>query len=171
LNGCHNLILSDTTFRKPLQGMWVQPNHMSMRHREAAIRLSGVRGDPGKRGQARLGSVSGRGTGNFSKSKSSQSPCRPDPASVTDAARSSAQGQGLTYCNLSMSLLAVSNFVLTAAALFKRGAMLPCSHNKTSSRSISRNRSASSWDLSRADSRLNRMALSCVLFMAILSRS
>src|SRR5438445_5522661 len=28
LNGCHNLILSNTTFRKPLQGMWVQPNHM-----------------------------------------------------------------------------------------------------------------------------------------------
>ena len=24
LNGCHNLILSNTTFRKPLQGMWIK---------------------------------------------------------------------------------------------------------------------------------------------------
>ena len=73
----------------------------------------------------------------------------------------------MAYGKSSISFRAASNFALTIKASWERvEAMLPCSHNKTSSASINRIRSASCWALSRADSKLNRMAFSCVLFMA-----
>ena len=52
LNGCHNLILSNTTFRKPLQGMWVQPNHMPVETPAGGDSSSGRANRKRNRGEA-----------------------------------------------------------------------------------------------------------------------